>query len=37
MDRPHLLALLAERYAMVGQTEHGLAILTEALVAVEAR
>jgi predicted ATPase len=36
MDRPHLLALLAEGYATVGQTEHGLAILTEALAAVEA-
>jgi predicted ATPase len=36
MDRPHLLALLAEGYATIGQTEHGLAILTEALAAVEA-
>ena len=36
MDRPHLLALLAEGYATVGQTELGLAILTEALATAEA-
>jgi predicted ATPase len=37
MDIPHLLALLAEGYQMVGQTEQGLAILTEALAAAEAQ
>jgi predicted ATPase len=35
LQRPHLLALLAEAYGKVGQPEEGLTLLTEALAQVE--
>ena len=35
MVRPHFLALLAEAYGKVGQTEEGLSVLAEALALVD--
>ena len=35
LNRPHLLALLAEAYGKAGQAEEGLTLLTEALALVE--
>jgi predicted ATPase len=35
MQRPHFLALLAEAYGKVGQTEEGLSLLAEALALVD--
>jgi predicted ATPase len=35
MQRPHFLALLAEAYGKVGQTDEGLSLLAEALALVD--